>query len=167
MHNNSVSQLYIPHLAQKAHPELLRLRLDPAVAEDVRLVATLRALVEAHVLHQPQHGHVHGLVQRHAASGVDERQVLRRRHHHRPRQPHLLAQADVRIPRSLTTTNRPTRRRRRQSLTNNRLLHRPLFSSVVTMLGVEGIATLSVTTDTTDGTYGALVTRSQGAAKKV
>jgi hypothetical protein len=35
------------------------------------------------------------------------------------------------------------------------------------MLGVEGIATLSVTTDTTDGTYGALVTRSQGAAKKV
>ena len=59
-----------------AHPR--RLRPRPAMAEDVRPVAAVRAAVEGHVLDQPEHRHVDLLEHLHPAPRVDQRHVLRR-----------------------------------------------------------------------------------------
>ena len=85
------------NLAEELGADLLREPLAAAVAEDLVVVTARRALVVAHVLDDAEDRNLDLLEHRDALHDVDDRDLLRRRHHHRARDRDQLRQRELHV----------------------------------------------------------------------
>ena len=82
------------HLAEERDAETFRLVPCAAMTENIGPRAAVRAEEIAHVLHHPEHRHVHPFEHGHAAPGVDQRKILRRGDADRASERHLLREVE-------------------------------------------------------------------------
>ena len=85
------------HLAEERNAELFRFLARPAVRKDVRSATAMRTDEVAHILHHPEQRDFDLVEHRDATTGVDQRQILRRRHDHRSRKRHRLSHRQLRV----------------------------------------------------------------------
>ncbi len=88
------------HRTQEHNAQFGRLFLRTAMTEDIRSLAAMRTDKGAHILDDPQNGHIHLFEHLQALTRINQRQILRGRNNHGPRQRHLLRQRQLRIPRA-------------------------------------------------------------------
>ena len=88
------------HGPQIGHVLLFGLVLGTAMAENIGPLAAMRAQEIAHILDQPQNRHIHALEHGNAAPRINQSQILRRRHDHRPCERDCLRHCELRIARA-------------------------------------------------------------------
>src|SRR5690606_41235795 len=84
-------------LAEERHAQRLRHAPASAAAEDVMLLRAFVTHEITHVLHDPEHGHVHAAEHAQALLGVEHAHVLRRGDDHRARKGRVLRERDLHV----------------------------------------------------------------------
>src|SRR5262249_28527006 len=85
------------NLAEERNTLPLRLVARPAMAENIRARAALRAEEIAHILYNPKHRNIDAVEHGNSAPRIDQREILRCRDDHRTLERYLLRHGELRV----------------------------------------------------------------------